>query len=156
MIFTGTVDRTQKFKLFQTSIKTEDLKCIISRDKTWYDSKPQCWTDMLNSIAESINTEGLRNPLSVLYNNGQYEIHCGGQRYAACTKLGIRTIRCIAAFKEKDWRYIPEGLGTDIGSPEELKEMFSSPIDKIHLANNCFEILVKDRINYDPNTMEIK
>lgn len=53
-------------------------------------------TDMQKVLAlmESIEVEGLREPIDVLEVEGEYYGFSGCHRYEACQRLGYDTIRC--------------------------------------------------------------
>ncbi len=46
------------------------------------------------ALMESIQKEGLREPIDVLEVEGQYYGFSGCHRYEACQRLGLETIRC--------------------------------------------------------------
>lgn len=46
------------------------------------------------ALMESIQQEGLREPIDVLEVEGQYYGFSGCHRFEACTRLGHETIRC--------------------------------------------------------------
>lgn len=151
MIFTGTTNKTQKFHLYYAHIPTHQLTCTLTRDQNWYKQRPH-WIQMLNKITHEIKTQGLQHPLSVLYHNNQLQIHCGGQRYTACKKLNHKTIPCIIAYKLQDTHKAPP-THQQITTLKQLHQLHHNQIQQIHLANNCFEILTKNRHNYDPNNL---
>lgn len=46
------------------------------------------------ALMESIQKEGLKEPIDVLEVDGQYYGFSGCHRYEACQRLGLETIRC--------------------------------------------------------------
>ena len=48
----------------------------------------------VTALMESIQAEGLREPIDVLEVDGKYYGFSGCHRFEACTKLGHETIRC--------------------------------------------------------------
>ncbi|OLP16078.1 chromosome partitioning protein ParB [Leptolyngbya sp. 'hensonii'] len=48
----------------------------------------------VQALMESIQQEGLREPIDILEVEGQYYGFSGCHRFEACTRLGHETIRC--------------------------------------------------------------
>lgn len=56
----------------------------------------------LDKLAESIQKQGLLNPITVYFENGKYFIICGERRYRASRKIGAKTIKVIVRDKPKN------------------------------------------------------
>ena len=68
--FNGTADKTQKFVLTYVELDKNMIINQLSRDERWYRERHQGWTLILNKLIDSINKDGLRYPICVIYKNG--------------------------------------------------------------------------------------
>lgn len=152
MIFCGTQDSNQKFKLYYGHVDPNMLICGLNRGESWYKDHHKGWSVMLERLCVSIHMNGMLMPLSVLYDKGKFKVFCGGQRLAAAKKLGCELVPCVVAFKVGEEENKLFGL-KQIESIDKLNGLYHMEIDRINLANNSFEILVKDRKQWDPNNL---
>jgi hypothetical protein len=151
--FSGTIDPAQKFVLTYTELDKNIIINQLSRDEKWYRERHQGWTLVLNKLIDSINKEGLKYPLCIVYKNDQYICTHGGQRLAAALKSKLSTVPCIIAWRDWDIDKIPINQHI-IQNMRELVGLNSSDIDRVHLSGAGFEILVHDRKGWDPNDYE--
>lgn len=151
--FSGTIDPAQKFVLTYTELDKNIIINQLSRDDDWYRERHQGWTLVLNKLIDSINKEGLKYPLCIVYKNDQYICTHGGQRLAAALKSKLSTVPCIIAWRDWDIDKIPVDQHI-IQNMRELVGLNSSDIDRVNLSGAGFEILVHDRKHWDPNDYE--
>ena len=152
-LFSSSQDKTQKFILTYVELDKHLIQNQLSRDETWYKSRHSGWTYILNKLIDSINKEGLRYPLCVVFKDGNYVCTHGGQRLAASLKSKLSTIPCIVAFRDWDMDKIPASFNV-LQNYGELDSLNLSDIERIHLSGSVFEILVRDRQHWDPNDYE--
>jgi hypothetical protein len=151
--FSGTIDSKQKFVLTYTELDKNIIINQLSRDEKWYRERHQGWTLILNKLIDSINKEGLKYPLCIVYKNDQYICTHGGQRLAAALKSELSTVPCIIAWRDWDVDKIPINTHV-IQNMRELGCINNSDIDRVNLSGAGFEILVHDRKGWDPNDYE--
>ena len=151
--FNGTADKTQKFVLTYVELDKNMIINQLSRDERWYRERHQGWTLILNKLIDSINKDGLKYPLCVIYKNDQYVCTHGGQRLAAALKSNISKVPCIVAWRDWDVDKIPVNYHI-IQDMRELVGFNHSDVDRVHLSGAGFEILVHDRKHWDPNDYE--
>ena len=102
--------------LYYGEIDISQLKFGVNRPQSWWDQRPNA-VKMKNDLKESIQKEGIRNPLSVRENDKGYIVEVGNQRLQALKELGIQKVPCVINTKnKKDLEEIP--------STKELEKYF--------------------------------
>jgi hypothetical protein len=102
--------------LYYAEIAISQLKFGVNRPQSWWDQRPNA-VKMKNDLKESIEKEGIRNPLSVRENDKGYVVEVGNQRLQVLKELGIQKVPCVINTKsKKDLEEIP--------STKELKKYF--------------------------------
>ena len=118
--------------LYHMVIPVDDLLFGVNRPEQWWDEHPDI-VKSKNKIAESISSEGLRNPLTVTETDGKYTVQVGNQRLQAMLDLGMEAASCIVISKDK--KTIP-----NIETDEELKTFFMDGFkgswNTLHPADN--------------------
>ena len=152
-LFNGTQDANQKFVLTYTELDKYSIQNQLSRDAKWYSQRHSGWTHILNKLTDSLNTEGMKYPICVIYKNGNYICTHGGQRLAAALKSKLSKVPCIIAFRDWDVDKIPTSFNV-LQNYGELDALNLSDIERINLSGAEFEILVRDRKHWDPNDYE--
>lgn len=143
----------QEFILVYDELPASEVVYTL-RGESWYDDRHEGWTFIKEKLKEDIKTNGLKYPLCVLYEDGDYRCTHGGQRYVACRELGLTKFPCIIRYKMSDRDKIPshqQPLGDT-----DIQALNSYDIEKIHVTNNDFHILVKDRVKWDPNDYQCR
>ena len=119
------------------------------RPNNWYEERHEGWNYIKEKLKTDIKDNGLKYPLCAMYEDGVYKCTHGGQRYVACKEIGITEIPCIIRYKFSDKDKIPDHQ-QPLGETD-LLTLNSYDVEKIHITNNDFHILVKDRVKWDPN-----
>ena len=93
--------------LYYGEIDISQLKFGVNRPQSWWDQRPNA-VKMKNDLKESVQKEGIRNPLSVRENDKGYVVEVGNQRLQALKELGIQKVPCVINTKnKKDLEEIP-------------------------------------------------
>ena len=93
--------------LYYGEIDISQLKFGVNRPQSWWDQRPNA-IKMKNDLKESIEKEGIRNPLSVRENDKGYVVEVGNQRLQVLKELGIQKVPCVINTKsKKDLEEIP-------------------------------------------------
>jgi len=140
-----TTHNNQKFKIAFAEL---DINQIVydKRPDDWYEQRHEGWTYVLNRLKQSIQQDGLTYPLCILY-RGTHECTHGGQRYWACKQLGMETVPCIISYPEQYW----DDIAFPLIDVDQIHALNHQDVEKMHLTNNDFHILVKNRKHWDPN-----
>ena len=108
----------------------------------WDDQKDEEGKTSLQRLAESIQTDGILQPLLVTPQNGAYLIVCGDRRYRASKMLKLKEIPCV----------VRPGLGQEqiieMGLIENLQREDLTAIDEAH----AFKALM-DKCHYTQRTI---
>ena len=77
-----------------------------------------------NSLKESIQKNGLLDPLFLINTNGHLKTIVGNNRMVICKKLGIKKIKCIITQKGKEDTFLK---GKVLKTDKEIKNLFYVP-----------------------------
>ena len=77
-----------------------------------------------NSLKESIQKNGLLDPLFLINTNGHLKTIVGNNRMVICKKLGIKKIKCIITQKGKEDTFLK---GKILKTDKEIKNLFYVP-----------------------------
>lgn len=138
----------QEFILVYDELPASEVQYKLRGDK-WYEERHDGWKYIKEKLKEDIQQNGLKYPLCVLYDDGSYVCTHGGQRYVACQEIGLTKLPSIIRYKLSDRDKIPEHQQPLADT--DIMAMNKYDIEKIHVTNNDFHILVKDRVKWDPN-----
>ena len=93
--------------LYYAEVDISQLKFGVNRPQSWWEQRPNA-VKMKNDLKESLQKEGIRNPLSVRENDKGYVVEVGNQRLQALKELGIQKVPCVINTKnKKDLEEIP-------------------------------------------------
>ena len=93
--------------LYYAEVDISKLKFGVNRPQSWWKERPNA-VKMKNDLKDSIQKEGIRNPLSVRENDKGYVVEVGNQRLQALKELGIQKVPCVINTKnKKDLEEIP-------------------------------------------------
>ena len=138
----------QEFILVYDELPASEVQYKLRGDK-WYEERHDGWNYIKNKLKDDIQEKGLKYPLCVMFQDNEYICTHGGQRYVACREIGLEKLPCIIRYKLSDKDQIPEHQQRLDNT--DLQVMNSYDVEKIHVTNNDFHILVKDRVKWDPN-----
>ena len=77
-----------------------------------------------NSLKESIQKNGLLDPLFLINTNGHLKTIVGNNRMVICKKLGIKKIKCIITQIGKEDTFLK---GKVLKTDKEIKNLFYAP-----------------------------
>lgn len=141
----------QEFILVYDDIPISEV-IYTDRHESWYENMHPGWTYIKDKLKRDIKSNGLKYPLCVMYEDGQYKCSHGGQRYIACKEIGFTKLPCIIRYKLSDKDIIPNHQRHL--NETDIQTLNKHDIESIHIANNGFFILVKDRVDWDPNNYQ--
>jgi hypothetical protein len=112
-------------RVYYRDLPVAELTPGVNRPQNWWDKHPKS-QKMLERIKTSILEEGVRNPLVVYQDSGNYIVAVGNQRLQALRDLGIKTAPCIVS-----------GIAGEgsITSKAELESYFKDGINQRSLRN---------------------
>ncbi|RLI86426.1 MAG: hypothetical protein DRP01_04280 [Archaeoglobales archaeon] len=103
----------------------------------------------IESLAESIRSVGLINPITVRPKNSKYEIIAGHRRYLACKKIGLQKIPCIITQDDEKTaaeKMLAENLARHDLTPVEEAAFFKDCIEQLgHTPKSLGELIGKSR-----------
>ena len=84
---------------YSVELPVKKLLYGVNRNKEWWEKYPRR-IKMLNKLTESIEKEGLKNPLFVSETNKGYVVDVGNQRLQALNNLNYKKVKCILYSKK--------------------------------------------------------
>jgi hypothetical protein len=125
--------------LIYAHIPIEKLYYGVSRDLEEAQHK-----DRRGRVRESIEREGLKNPLSCgnVKDDGTYQVNRGNNCLAALIEMGVKEVPCIVCCKPGQ-THIPAGEAVD---EQGLEKLHKSGINKVYEINvpQCFSVAPSD------------
>ncbi|MCW7079293.1 MAG: ParB/RepB/Spo0J family partition protein [Canidatus Methanoxibalbensis ujae] len=103
----------------------------------------------IESLAESIKSVGLINPITVRKKNEKYEVVAGHRRFLACQKIGMEKIPCIVTDDDEKSvaeKMLAENLARHDMTPLEEACFFKDCIEQLgHTPKSLGEVIGKSR-----------
>jgi len=89
---------------YSVELPVKKLLYGVNRNKEWWEKYPRR-IKMLNKLTESIEKEGLKNPLFVSETDKGYVVEVGNQRLQALNNLNYKKVKCILYSKKNYLNY---------------------------------------------------
>ena len=125
--------------LIYTHLPIEKLYYGVSRDL-----REERFQQMMRRLRESIEREGLKNPLSCgnVKDDGTYQVNRGNTCLATLIDMGMKEAACIVCCKP-DQKNNPTGR---LVTEDELVELHKSGVSKVYEVNapQCFAVAPAD------------
>ena len=81
-------------------VATSKLTFGVNRPQRWWDEHPDQQL-IYAEIKQSIQANGLKNPLEVTHDSRGYVVDVGNQRLKALLELGVETAPCKVTFRDE-------------------------------------------------------